>query len=182
MMITRGIGLALGVLLTAGSIFGAKPTKPSVTAKSPEEAGRYLVVVAGCMDCHTPGWLFAPGKIPEAAWLTGWDMGWRGPWGTSYPRNLRNSVAKYSADQWIKLIKSDALKPPMPSENLKMAMSDEDFKSIYAYIKSLGAGGKDTPEDLPPEQEPKGPYISMMPINMPMPPGGMPPGAPPAGK
>jgi mono/diheme cytochrome c family protein len=137
-------------------------------AKSQIEAGRYLVTVAGCNDCHTAGWLFAPGKIPESEWLTGSPLGWNGPWGTSYGRNLRRSVAKYTPTQWIQLIKSGTLLPPMPAENLK-DMSNADFEAIYAYIKSLGVKGEDTPANLPPGATPTTPYINMMPVGMDLP-------------
>lgn len=172
----KGAGITLGILLVAGASFAVKESKPFVSAKSPVEAGRYLVAVTGCNDCHTAGWLMAPGKIPEGEWLKGSDIGWKGPWGTSYARNLRSSVARYTESEWIKLIKSGTLRPPMPAENLAMAMSDEDFKAIYAYIKSLPPENKEMPEDLLPGMEPKGPYIDMMPKNLPMPPGGMPSG------
>jgi len=168
--------ISVSAILIAASAFAAGMEKPHVMAKDPVAAGRYLTVVAGCMDCHTGGWLFMPGKIPESAWLTGWEVGWKGPWGTSYPRNLRVSVAKYSVEDWIKLIKGGTLLSPMPWENLKMTMSDDDFKSIYAYIKSLPMDMKAIPDDLPPGQTPKGPYIDMTPQNMQMPAGGMPPG------
>lgn len=156
--------VALNII--ASSLFAADA--PHVMAKSPVEAGRYLVMVAGCNDCHTPGWLFAPGKIPESEWLTGVSIGWNGPWGTSYARNLRRSVAKYTAAQWIQLIKSGTLLPPMPADNLK-GMSDEDFQSIYAYIKSLGLKGEEPPANLPPGAKPVTPYINMMPVGMEMP-------------
>lgn len=29
------------------------------------ERGRYLLKIAGCNDCHTPGYLMAEGKVPE---------------------------------------------------------------------------------------------------------------------
>jgi cytochrome c553 len=173
----KQIHLSLIVSLLLAGNSSAKDEAPHVVAKSPVEAGKYLVMVAGCNDCHTPGWLFMPGKIPESAWLTGWDMGWRGPWGTTYARNLRLSVAKYPVEDWIKLIESGTLLPPMPGENLKMAMSDEDYKSIYAYIKTLPLVDKPTPDDLPPGQEPKGPWINMMPNNFTPPPGIAPPGS-----
>ena len=46
------------------------------------ERGKYLVVVTGCNDCHTAGYLFSQGDVPEEEWLTGNPVGWRGPWGS----------------------------------------------------------------------------------------------------
>ena len=41
------------------------------------ERGRYLTHVAGCNDCHTPGYAAADGRVPESLWLTGDALGWR---------------------------------------------------------------------------------------------------------
>ena len=51
--------------------------------------GRYLIQTTGCNDCHTPGYMQKDGQVPESEWLTGDAMGWQGPWGTTYPANLR---------------------------------------------------------------------------------------------
>src|SRR5882672_998171 len=48
------------------------------------ERGSYLAVIAGCNDCHTPGYAESGGKVPESQWLTGTLLGWSGPWGTTY--------------------------------------------------------------------------------------------------
>ena len=49
------------------------------------ERGRYVVKIGGCNDCHTPGYVQANGAVPEATWLIGDTLGYRGPWGTSTP-------------------------------------------------------------------------------------------------
>lgn len=59
------------------------------------QRGRYLVQIAGCNDCHTAGYAMAPEKVPESAWLTGDQLGWSGPWGTTYPSNLRLYMQGY---------------------------------------------------------------------------------------
>ena len=50
----------------------------SQAAPSPER-GRYLLQIAGCNDCHTAGYLLAPDKTPDQAWLLGDTLGWSGP-------------------------------------------------------------------------------------------------------
>lgn len=127
------------------------------------EAGRYLVMVAGCNDCHTPGWDRAPGKVPEAQWLSGVPLGWRGPWGTSYAANLRLTVQKLNADEWVKMMHTRNGRPPMPWASVN-AMSDSDVRAIYEYIHSLGPAGEAMPADLPPGVEPTGPYLNMEPV------------------
>ena len=75
----------LAVLLTLTALAAAKPESD----KEVRDRGRYLVWVGGCNDCHTPGFPEAAGNIPEEQWLTGNPVGFQGPWGTNYPKNLR---------------------------------------------------------------------------------------------
>ena len=35
------------------------------------ERGRYLVIISGCNDCHTPGYAPSNGQTDESLWLTG---------------------------------------------------------------------------------------------------------------
>ena len=51
--------------------------------------GRYLVKTGGCNDCHTAVYAMIGGNVPEAEWLRGDEVGWRGVWGTTYATNLR---------------------------------------------------------------------------------------------
>ncbi len=142
----------------------AKETSRVVSADGKQvNAGRYLVMVAGCNDCHTPGWDRAPGKIPEAQWLSGVPLGWRGPWGTSYAANLRLTVQKLNADEWVKMMHTRNARPPMPWASVN-AMSESDVRAIYEYIHSLGPAGEAMPADLPPGVEPTGPYLNMEPV------------------
>src|SRR5579871_6825874 len=66
------------------------------------ESGRYIVEIGGCNDCHTAGYADAGGKAPESDRLKGDVVGYRGPWGTTYPTNLRLSIGKMTEDQWVK--------------------------------------------------------------------------------
>jgi mono/diheme cytochrome c family protein len=65
------------------------------------ERGRYLSIVGGCNDCHTPNYPESSGKVPESDWLTGTAVGFQGPWGTTYPANLRLYVTTMSEAQWV---------------------------------------------------------------------------------
>ena len=42
-------------------------------------------------------------------------------------------------------------------------MSESDVRAIYQYIKSLGTAGQAAPADVPPDQEPKTPFLMMLP-------------------
>src|SRR5262245_52122473 len=69
---------------------GAEDESPSL------DRGRYLVAITGCNDCHTPGFGEAGGQVPEQQWLIGDQLGFRGPWGTTYPANVRLLLAEMS--------------------------------------------------------------------------------------
>jgi mono/diheme cytochrome c family protein len=147
-----------------GAIAGAqtpakKPAAAMPKASAEVERGRYLSKIAGCNDCHTPGYMMSGGKVPENLWLTGDTLGWRGPWGTTYASNLRDKVLKMSEAQWIQYARTSELRPPMPWFNLR-AMSDADLKALYRFIVYLGPGGQPAPAYVPPDQEPKPPYVT----------------------
>lgn len=65
------------------------------------------------------------GKVPESQWLIGDALGWRGPWGTTYPTNLRLYMQDLSEEQWVKKGKTLTARPPMPWFNVRdMTRSD----------------------------------------------------------
>ena len=121
------------------------------------EQGRYIVTVGGCNDCHTPGYLLSGGNTPQSEWLIGDSFGWNGPWGTTYPPNLRLFIGKLSEEQWVKEAKTLKRKPPMPWFNLNIVKED-DLRAMYHFIKSLGVPGKQAPAYLPPDKVPPMPY------------------------
>jgi mono/diheme cytochrome c family protein len=149
---TLVIGAAL-VLLQAA----AAADTPKGQDKGLVERGRYLVKIAGCNDCHTPGYLQSEGKVEEKLWLTGESFGWRGPWGTTYATNLRLFVADMSQAQWLQHVGTMRPRPPMPYFNVQ-AMSEQDRKAIYAYLKAMGPAGRPAPAWVPPTQQPPQPY------------------------
>lgn len=122
------------------------------------ERGRYLIGIAGCNDCHTPGFAMKNGKVPEAQWLTGDALGWRGPWGTTYAPNLRLYMQTLKEEEWVKKAKTLATRPPMPWFNLHR-MSEGDLRAVYRYVRYLGPAGKPAPDYVPPERTPPQPYV-----------------------
>ncbi len=122
------------------------------------DRGRYLVKIAGCNDCHTAGYMATEGKVPEKDWLTGDALGWRGPWGTTYPSNLRLYMQDLSEDQWVKKAKGLMTRPPMPWFNVR-AMSARDLRAMYRYIRHLGPAGKPAPAYVPPDKTPPPPFV-----------------------
>ena len=129
--------------------------------------GAQVAITSGCHDCHTNGYAESGGKVDPAVALTGTGLGWQGPWGTTYPANLRLVAKdKGSEDAFLQYAKTFQAKPPMPFFNVH-AMDDSDIRSLYQYIVSLGEPGAPVPEYAPPGQEPKTPYIVIAPPTMP---------------
>lgn len=127
--------------------------------------GRYLIRISGCNDCHTPGYMQKDGKVAEADWLIGDSLGWQGPWGTTYPSNLRLVVQRLDEKAWIARARQ-TMRPPMPSPSLH-AMTDADLRAVYRYIRSLGAKGQPAPAYAPPGTPVTTPYLDLTPKNLP---------------
>jgi mono/diheme cytochrome c family protein len=135
-----------------------------VLGATPEAAGRYLVLVGSCNDCHTDGFAESVGKQPaESEWLTGSAVGFMGPWGTSYPLNLRLYVQKLTEDERVQKAPVVVGRPPMPYPALH-AMSDPDLRALYRYIRSLGPKGAEAPSPVPPGEKPKTPVFPFVPV------------------
>ena len=153
------------VILSAAALplssFAAEASKSPASDKAAQrliERGKYLVKIAGCNDCHTPGYAVSGGKVPESQWLVGDKLGWRGPWGTTYPTNLRLYMRDITEEKWVKTAKTLQTRPPMPWFALN-DMTDQDLKAIYQYTRSLGPAGEMAPTFVPPGKEPQGPAI-----------------------
>jgi len=143
---------------------GAVSAAPEQATRSVER-GKYLVQVSGCNDCHTPGYMQMEGNIPESAWLTGSPVGFQGPWGTTYPVNLRRYMEDKSEAQWIAKARQPT-RPPMPWFNLRQ-MSDKDLTAIYRYVRALGPAGEPAPAAVAPGQLVNTPYVEFVPKNLP---------------
>jgi len=152
--------LLIGLVFTGGGAMAEEktPLKPLEGFNMTQvERGRYLSKIAGCNDCHTPGYLLSEGNVSEENWFTGDSFGWRGPWGTTYGSNLRIFVNALTEDQWVATSRVLRARPPMPWFNLN-AMNDEDLTAIYQFVKYLGPRGEAAPAYLSPDIEPKTPY------------------------
>lgn len=150
------VGLAAALLAGAVCARGSTSQDPLV------ERGRYLVGFGTCNDCHTPGWRVSDGTVPQSKWMTGNNIGFRGPWGTSYPANVRLEFSRISEDSWLFMVRTRSGHWPMVWHDLRFLKTD-DQRAIYRFIKHLGPTGKEAPADLPPDVEPKTPYIWIVP-------------------
>lgn len=145
--------VAAATLMLTAERSAAQPASQSLV-----ERGRYLVHIAGCNDCHTPGYTAAGGKVDEKLWLTGDALGWSGPWGTTYASNLRLYMQGHTEASWLATARSFQPRPPMPWFNVR-AMTDADLRALYHYIKSLQPVGSPAPAYVPPGTQPGGPVV-----------------------
>jgi mono/diheme cytochrome c family protein len=124
--------------------------------------GRYIVRTSGCNECHTEGYARSFGKVPESDWMTGRAWGEMGPWGTTFPTNVRLMFSGLTEQQWIDRVRNTVTRPPMPWYVLR-EMTDDDLRAIYRFISSLGPVGKPAPEYLPPPEETTNPHVRFPP-------------------
>jgi mono/diheme cytochrome c family protein len=146
---------ALAVL--ALSCATAKSPPATMTQQQKLERGEYLTTIMACNDCHTPGTFF--GSPDYSRRLAGSELGWVGPWGTSYARNLtpdvETGIGSWSEDDIVKTMRTGQradgtpVLPPMPWP-MYTNLSDDDAYAIAAYLKSLPAVAHKVPDKLPP--------------------------------
>ncbi len=145
------------VLLLGGSLWSL----PAFSGDSHEDVvsrGRYLVEIAGCNDCHTAGFAPSGGAVPVQEWLQGDVLGFRGPWGTTYPSNLRKFFGNLSEEQWVSHAKEMKTRPPMPWWAVN-AMSRDDLVAVYRFVKTLGPSDTTVPATVPPGEPVSPPFI-----------------------
>jgi len=166
----RSVFLCLSVALgLAGCNRGIAPADAE-TAQAPSPVihhaddaqllarGEYMVRIAGCNDCHTPGYAETGGEVPKAQWLVGTPLGWNGPWGTTYPANLRLKLQDMDEAAWLAYSGSLHTRPPMPDFAIR-TMAEDDRRAIYRFVRSLGPAGQPAPAYLPPGATPQPPYV-----------------------
>jgi cytochrome c553 len=102
-----------------------------------------------------------PPKLPNGPWL--WIGGatntaFAGPWGVSYARNLTpeplTGIGIWSEETFIKTIRSGRhwgvsrpILPPMPWKVYRN-MTDEDLKSVYAYLRTIKPIKNEVPDPI----------------------------------
>jgi mono/diheme cytochrome c family protein len=99
---------------------------------------------------HPEGMKLPPPPKAAGPWLQFGDAtntAWAGPWGISYTANLtpdqNTGLGIWDEAMFIKTMRDGRhmgngrpILPPMPWPSLK-AMTDEDLKSVFAYLRSI---------------------------------------------
>ena len=162
--------VACVLLAAAGCARAPAETAPVADAPAPAAApaqaelvarGEYLARIGGCNDCHTPGYPESGGQVPREQWLVGTHFGWNGPWGTTYPANLRLKAQEMDEAAWLAYTADLHTRPPMPDFALRV-MNEQDRRALYALLRALGPAGEAAPAYLPPGTQPPLPYAQWM--------------------
>ena len=134
-------GIAVAALAAAVSLL------PRAHADSQIERGKYLVVLASCNDCHTPG--FFLGNPDMSKYLGGSDVAFELPGlGAFAGRNItpdkETGIGNWTAEQIAAAITTGKrpdgreLAPIMPYHAFSY-MTKEDVAAIVAFLQSIPA-------------------------------------------
>ena len=122
-------------------------TAPAIADDAQVARGKYLVSIAGCSDCHTPGGML--GNPDMKRYLGGSDVGFSIPGqGVFVGQNLtpdpETGLGKWTGDQIVTAIRKGKrpdgteLSGVMPSASFAN-LTDEDAAAVAAFLKSLPA-------------------------------------------
>lgn len=138
--------LLAGILASLSCTSSPPATPAAMTAEEKIARGKMLVHATGCVDCHTPGSFY--GAPDTTRMLSGSDIGWQGPWGTTYARNLtpdmEHGIGSWTEEQIVTAFTEgrrpdgSPVLPPMPWTSFAH-LPDEDAAAIAAYLKSIPA-------------------------------------------
>jgi mono/diheme cytochrome c family protein len=131
--------------LLLAAAFLATPGLKASADEARIERGKYLVGVAGCGDCHTPGYFL--GKPDMSRQLSGSDVGFEIPQlGSFYGPNLtpdkQTGLGAWSEAEIVTAfttgVRPDGrdLAPVMPWRNYT-SLKPDDASAIAAYLKTL---------------------------------------------
>lgn len=118
------------------------PMKMGAHGPEPDRA----LLLAG----HPAALAMPPAPAPQGPWLwsgAATNTAFAGPWGVSYAANLtpdpETGLGIWTEDLFIKALRTGKhwgqarpILPPMPWQNVA-AMSDDDLKAVFAYLKSV---------------------------------------------
>jgi len=136
---------AICLALVGAAVATAAMLPPGSRAESPVDRGKYLVTLAGCNDCHTPGYFF--GKPDMASYLAGSDVAFEIPGLGAFPgRNItpdkETGIGTWSEEQIITALTQGKrpdgriLAPIMPYHSFSYLTKD-DAAAVAAFLQSL---------------------------------------------
>jgi cytochrome c553 len=179
-VLTRAALIGMATVLAAATVIAQSTPSSwrSATARLIER-GRYLATIGACNDCHSPKidaqqtpdpkrpfsgrpqTTMAPSQNPNEIRASLDLTAWSGPWGVSYGANLTPEPEtgigrRYTEETFIKTLRTgkkpegEVLLPPMPWALYK-AMSDDDMRALYAYLRTIPAVKNNVRNAVPPK-------------------------------
>ena len=135
----------IAAVLTLAAPSGAAETETARGDSGQIGRGKYLVSIAGCSDCHTPGGLL--GSPDMKRYLGGSDVGFSIPGqgvfvGNNLTPDADTGLGKWTADQIVTAIRKGKrpdgteLSPVMPYASFAN-LTDDDAYAIAAFLRSL---------------------------------------------
>lgn len=154
--------LRIALACAAGAALSVSIAGTASAQNKQIERGKYLVTIASCTDCHTPGYFL--GKPDNTRFLGGSEVGFEIPGlGVFHGPNLTpdndTGLGKWSVAQIVKTMKTGKrpdgreLAPAMPWRAFA-EMSDADATAIAVYLKSLPAIKNKVPGPFGPNDKP----------------------------
>lgn len=111
---------------------------------------------------HPADLAVTPAPVLSGPWVwagTGTNTGFAGPWGVSFASNLTphdTGMGSWREQDFVAAMRTGKhlgvgrpILPPMPWHAVA-AMTDEDIKALYAFLRSVPAIDNRVPEALPP--------------------------------
>src|SRR5277367_326132 len=181
-------GLVIASLTLAATTSLAALTTEANAADARVERGKYLVVVGGCSDCHTPGTFL--GKPDTSKYLGGSDVGFAIPGlgvfaGANLTPDKATGLGNWTTEQIVTALTTGKrpdgrmLAPIMPYEALSH-LTHSDAQAIVAYLKSIPAVSNKVAGPFGPTEKPTIFVMSVQPgdvyAGLPKPPPPAPPG------
>lgn len=145
------------LLMLLGTAVSAFQILPANAEEAEIARGKYLVTIAGCNDCHTPGYFF--GKPDMTRFLGGSEVGFEIPGvGVFVGPNLtpdKTGLGDWSQDEIIVALQTGMrpdgrqLAPIMPWHAFAN-LTGEDVTAIAAFLQSLPPVSNDVPDPVQP--------------------------------
>jgi len=155
----------------AAMALSCAPLVPSFADDAAVARGKYLVILGGCQDCHTPGHFL--GKPDMARFLGGSEVGFAIPGlGAFYGPNLtpdkETGLGSWTDAQIIAALQTGArpdgrlLAPIMPWRALA-ALTKKDVQAVVAYLRSLPPVSNKVPGPFGPSEQPTSFVMTIVP-------------------
>jgi mono/diheme cytochrome c family protein len=153
------------------AILGSVFIKTTVAQNAQVERGKYLVNVAGCLDCHTPGYFF--GKPEMDRYLGGSEVGFEIPGlGVFHGPNLTpdpdTGLGKWTIEQIVTALQTGKrpdgreLAPIMPWRAFANLTKD-DVTAIAVFLKSVPVVKNKVPGPFGASEKPTGFVMKVVP-------------------